>query len=311
MFRLAHISDPHLAGWARPGPGRLLNKRFFGYLSWRLRREAVHLVPILDATIAALKAAEPDHIVITGDIVNIALPDEFAGATRWLEGIGSPHDVTVIPGNHDAYIPVPWSDTIGQWAAYMGDASRVCDGPDAFPFVRMRDGVALVGVSSACPMPVTSAGGRLGTAQLERLRKQLVELGQQGLFRVLLIHHPPFADPRHRRKELIDAAELQTVLAEAGVELVLHGHTHISSLNRISTPDGSAPVIGVASASARAWKRKDAARFHLYEIRHGDGGWQLQVEVRMWTPSHKDFERIGRFRLAVPMARAEATPAAA
>ena len=311
MFRLAHISDPHLAGWARPAPGRLLNKRLFGYLSWRLRREAVHLTPILDATIAALKAAEPDHIVITGDIVNIGLPDEYARATRWLQHVGAPHDLTVVPGNHDAYIPLPWSDTIGLWRAYMGDADRLCDGPDAFPFVRVRDGVALIGVSSACPMPITSAGGRLGAEQLERLRKELIELRRRGLFRILLIHHPPFGDPRHRRKELVDAAELQCVLAETGVELVLHGHTHVSSLNRVTTPDGSAPVIGVASASARAWKKKDPARFHLYEIERRDSEWQLQVEVRTWRPALNNFERTSLFRLAVPMTSSESRPAAA
>lgn len=311
MYRLAHISDPHLAGWHRPGPGSLLSKRFFGYLSWRVRREAVHLTPILDATVADLKAAAPDHIVITGDIVNIALPDEFARATRWLASVGSPQDVTVIPGNHDAYIPLPWASTIGQWAAYMSEAGQVCDRPDAFPFVRLRDGVALIGVSSACPMPVASAGGRLGKAQIERLRLQLNELGQRGLFRILLIHHPPFGDPRHRRKELVDAAELQAAVAEAGVELVLHGHTHVSSLNRIAVPNGSAPVIGVASASARAWKTKDPARYHLYEIRRGDDGWQLQVEVRSLDAARNGFERTSFFRLAVPMAGLQFSPAAA
>lgn len=311
MFRLAHISDPHLAGWKSPGPGSLLSKRFVGYLSWRMRRVGVHLTPILDRTVAAMKAASPDHIVVTGDIVNIALPDEFARATRWLETIGSPHDVTVIPGNHDAYIEVPWSDTIGQWARYMGDDGQLCDRPDSFPFVRVRDGVALVGLSSACPMPIVSAGGKLGTAQLDRLRTRLAELGQQGLFRILLIHHPPFGDPRHRRKELVDATDLQAVVAQSGVELVLHGHTHISSLNRIAVPDGTAPVIGVASASARAWKTKDAARFHLYEIERRDGGWQVHVEVRTLTDARDDFERTSAFRLAVPMTDFQSRPEAA
>ena len=311
MFRLAHISDPHLAGWNRPAAASLLNKRFAGYLSWRLRRVGVHLTPILDQTIAALKAESPDHIVVTGDIVNIALPDEFARATRWIETIGSPYDVTVIPGNHDAYIQLPWSDTIGQWARYMGEDGTVCDRPDSFPFVRIRDGVALIGLSSACAMPLTSAGGRLGAAQLDRLRTRLAELGKQGNFRVILIHHPPFGDPRHRRKELVDAADLQAVVAQSGVELVLHGHTHISSLNRIAVPNGSARVIGVASASARAWKSKDAARFHLYEIQRCDGAWQVHVAVHTLNAARDGFERTSSFRLSVPMAEIQSRPEAA
>ena len=160
-------------------------------------------------------------------------------------------------------------------------------------------------------MPLTSAGGRLGTAQLDRLRTRLAGLGQRGLFRVLLIHHPPFGDPRHRRKELVDAAELQAVVTQSGVELVLHGHTHISSLNRIAVPNGSAPVIGVASASARAWKSKDAARFHLYEIERRDGAWQVHVAVHTLNAARDGFERTSSFRLAVPLTDIQSRPAAA
>jgi 3',5'-cyclic AMP phosphodiesterase CpdA len=306
MFRLAHISDPHLAGWRRPGPGDLFSKRFFGYLSWRLRRQRVHLTSILEATVADLKAAAPDHIVITGDIVNISLPDEFARATHWLAGVGTPQMVTVIPGNHDAYIPLAWQSTIGQWAAYMTDdavgTASAIGGSDSFPFVRQRDGVALIGVSSACPMPLTSAGGRLGGAQIERLRAKLVDLGRRDLFRILLIHHPPFEDPHHRRKGLEDIADLRRAIGEAGVELILHGHTHRSSLNRIEVPNGSSPVIGVASASARAWRTKDAARHHLYTIRRAGDGWQLEVEIRSLNATRDGFERTSLFRLSVPMA---------
>ncbi len=101
------------------------------------------------------------------------------------------------------------------------------------------------------------------------------------------------------------------MVAQSGVELVLHGHTHISSLNRIAVPDGTAPVIGVASASARAWKTKDAARFHLYEIERRDGGWQVHVEVRTLTDARDDFERTSAFRLAVPMTDFQSRPEAA
>jgi 3',5'-cyclic AMP phosphodiesterase CpdA len=150
-------------------------------------------------------------------------------------------------------------------------------------------------------MPVTSAGGRLGARQIERIRARLVELGQRGLFRVLLIHHPPFGDPKHRRKELEDFRELRTAIADAGVELVLHGHTHRSSLNAIPVPTGSAPVIGVASASARAWRGKDPARYHIYSIEAARAGWRVGVEIRSLNSARTGIETTSAFELALPM----------
>src|SRR3546814_12778538 len=42
MFKLAHISDPHLGPLPPVRVAELLNKRFFGWLSWVLRRRAPH-----------------------------------------------------------------------------------------------------------------------------------------------------------------------------------------------------------------------------------------------------------------------------
>jgi 3',5'-cyclic AMP phosphodiesterase CpdA len=309
LFTLAHLSDPHLAGWPLPGLRAILNKRAFGLLSWQLRRRRIHLTGVLNALIDDLREAGPDHTVITGDIVNISLPAEFERATRWLGAIGTSEALTVIPGNHDAYIDLPWDSTIGRWRKYMHDESstgaatgQTFGGPNDFPFVRRRGHIAIVGTSSACSMPIGSAGGRLGEAQIDQLRQCLAELGRENLFRVVLIHHPPFEDHKHRRKELEDVVKLRAAIAISGAELVLHGHTHRSSLNRIAVPTGAVPVIGVASASARAWGDKDPARYHLYRIQPADNGWQVDVEVRSVTDTLDRFKRSGGFRLGVPLA---------
>lgn len=308
MFTLAHLSDPHLAGWPLPGPRAIANKRAFGLLSWQLRRRRIHLSGVLAALSEDLRKATPDHTVITGDIVNISLPEEFARATQWLGAFGTSEALTVIPGNHDAYIDLPWDETIGNWRCYMRDEPTAgatgtpFEGQDDFPFVRRRGRIALIGTSSACAMPIRSAGGRLGAPQIERLRRLLDELGKENLFRIVLIHHPPFEDRHHRRKELEDITELRAAIAASGAELMLHGHTHRSSLNRIAVPEGTAPVIGVASASARAWGNKDPARYHLYRIEPAGDGWRVEVEVRTVAVTLDRFERTGGFRLDVPLA---------
>ena len=89
MFLLAHLSDPHLAGWSLDNPIALLGKRITGYLSWRLKRVRIHRASILQQMVDDVKAAAPDHIAVTGDLTNISLPQEFASAAVWLKGLGA------------------------------------------------------------------------------------------------------------------------------------------------------------------------------------------------------------------------------
>lgn len=306
MFTLAHLSDPHLGSMPVPKLRALANKRVFGYLSWRSHRKAIHDGPVLSTLTADLSATRPDHVAVTGDITNIALPEEFTRARDWLHGLGDPSCVTVVPGNHDAYVNVPWELALGNWTPFMSgvraDLSAEETPPSStgdFPFVRLRGPLAIVGVSSACPMPPLSAAGRVGTAQLAALAERLTELGQRNLFRVVLIHHPPYGGRAQRRKQLLDSAEFRAVIAEAGAELVLHGHTHRSALAKLPAPKGHVPVIGVPSASARPDIGKGHARYHLYRIEAADEGWRLAVEVRGIVDSLDRFVSEGHFTLAI------------
>jgi len=306
-YTLAHLSDPHLGAMAWPGVAALLNKRILGYLSWTYRRRPVHEGTVLPALVEDLRRARPDHIVVTGDITNISLPDEFTRGAAWLRGLADAADLTVIPGNHDAYVGVPWERSLAHWATWMSGAAAApftTETPVAsdadFPFVRLRGPLALIGISTAAPMPALSAAGRVGADQLARLATQLDELGRRKLFRVVLIHHPPLPGAAKPSKQLTDAAAFRAVIARCGAELVLFGHTHVSALGRLKTPSGSAPAIGVPSASARPHHGKDHSRYHLYRIAPDGGGWRVDVEVRGVGPSLDRFADEGRFDLAVP-----------
>ncbi len=162
MFTLAHLSDPHLGPLPAVRWRDLASKRAFGYANWR-RGRAASLGPAgLVALVDDLHLSEPDHIAVTGDLINIGLPAEVDAARAWLAELGEAADVTVIPGNHDAYLPGAVRRYTDAWAPYMaGDEG----GTAGFPFVRVREPVALIGVSSAvAPAPVM-ATGRLGAPQ--------------------------------------------------------------------------------------------------------------------------------------------------
>lgn len=315
-YTLAHFSDPHLGPLPAAGWRELANKRLSGFFSWTRNRVNIHKPEVLRLLVADLKRHAPDHIAITGDLVNISLPGEFRAAANWLQTVGTPANVTIIPGNHDAYIEMPWEESLAHWAPYMTgqhDGHETPSVPQSqadFPFVRRLGDLALIGTSTAVPMPPFIAAGRLGNEQLERLRRQLHALGREGLFRVVLIHHPPFGGGAYKRKSLLDAKEFQEVLADAGAEMVLHGHTHVSGLGRIETAQGPIPVIGVPSASAVAAGHKDASRYHLYRIRRQDGSWQLDVDVRGLNATQDAFEPQGSMSLSIPLLVSKDVPVA-
>jgi 3',5'-cyclic AMP phosphodiesterase CpdA len=303
-FALAHLSDPHLAGWSVGNIGSLLNKRLTGWLSWRSNRKFIHQSRVLDMVVEDLAARGADHVAVTGDLVNISLPDEFARAALWLNRLGDGDRVTVVPGNHDAYVAVNWARGAGQWSSHMTNRGWQPEGAaptgvqSGFPFVRRIGPLALVGVSTALPMPPFIAAGRLGAAQLEALARTLSELRAPDTFRVVLIHHPPFAGGIYKRKALLDAGPFQDVIRAAGAELVLHGHMHVASLGQI----GATPVIGVPSASAIRKGHKDAAAYNLYRVGEAGPNWRLSVEIRGLAADQARIAAAGGYVLTIPRA---------
>ncbi len=289
IFRVAHLSDLHLTSLVDVKIRDLLNKRALGYLSWRLRRRREHAPEILAALLHDLSGLVLDHIVITGDLTQIGLPGEFQQARQWLETLGSPADVTVVPGNHDAYVRTPWEDTFALWTPYMASDQGLQTGeqqmPDRtlFPGVRVRGHAVLIGVTSAHPAAPFFATGSLGAAQMDRLGDILDLTRRQGLFRILLIHHPPMAAMVAWRKRLTDWAALRALLARHGVEMILHGHTHRSSVVYLPEVRGTIPIIGVPSASARGRKPEQRAGYHVYEVRPSSHGWEVRTSARDYS----------------------------
>jgi 3',5'-cyclic AMP phosphodiesterase CpdA len=276
-FTLAHLSDPHLPPLPNVRLSDLIGKRAFGYLNWTRNRHKFHRRDVLDALVSDMQAQTPDHIAVTGDLVNLALEAEFAPSRAWLESVGAPDRVTVIPGNHDAYVRATQHRFAEAWTNYLaGD-----DAPDrgaAFPSVRRRGPLTLISVSSAVPTPPLMATGWLGRGQLEALERVLAGLSAEQAFRVLLIHHPLRSDARAKR--LTDSSQLLELLKQRGVELVLHGHDHVHSAIRIDGPNGSIPVIGVPSASALAHGRYPAAAYNLFSIERDGAAWRCEQTVR-------------------------------
>lgn len=277
MFKFAHISDIHLAPLPAVTPHELMSKRVLGYLSWQRKRKHHHLRAVLDALQRDLEAQKPDHICVSGDLTNIGLPAEFEATRAWLQGLGPVESMSVIPGNHDAYVRESLGMMRERWKPWIGEGG--------FPYVHKRGPVAFVGISTAVPSAPFMACGRVGAEQLAALGPLLESLKQEGLFRVVMIHHPPQRGVSSWRKGLHDAQAFRDVIARSGAEVILHGHLHRPVFAEISGPDGKVPIYGAGSASLYHKKHFYSAHYHIFEYKDKS----LHIVHRVYDADRQEF----------------------
>lgn len=298
-LRLAHISDPHLHYRAlTQEPVRRWSKRLLSRWSWSRGRGELQRPELLAAAVADIQAQAPDHILISGDVTNFSYPGEFVDAAQWFASLGASEAVSVIPGNHDALVPVPWRDGLGHWAPWFQPDDA--PGADPFPYLRVRGPVALIGASSAVSTPPGFASGRIGMQQLLRIEALLRRARAQGLFRILMLHHPPADGVVSARKALRDRDALRRMLEYVGAELVLHGHARDARFDPLPGPDGLIASLGLPSISAVPSQHDEGARWHLLTVTPAARGWTLDVTVRTINARLTEFETAGRYRVLIP-----------
>ncbi len=296
MFRIAHVSDPHiLTRTAAHWRGMLFNKRLTGYANLVLQRGRVHRRDYLLSVLAAA-AGQSDHVVVTGDITNLSLEHEYEEARALLAEVARRAEVTVVPGNHDIYLHSIQEHRrfVHHFRTFMDSdlpelAHDLPAGP--FPFVQVRGPVAFIGVSSAIPRPPFVSAGRIGRRQIEAVERVLAHPAMRGRTPILLLHHPP-VDQRLRiarlRDGLVDAAALRAVLARVPRAVVLFGHLHVRRRWTMRTASGAVDLIAASGAALDHQDPSVRAGFNLYEV--DDDGTFGSVEAHVVDPVQGGFE---------------------
>lgn len=280
-MRIAHLSDLHLHPAGALRAADLRTRRLFGALNLYVLRAGAYSEDVARAAVEAVREAGVDHVVVTGDLTNLALPSEFALAVQVLRPFGGVDRLSVIPGNHDFYTPESVRDhEFGRWFGYTlwpdGDGKGGRAG--AFPVVKdLPDNVTLVLLGTAGVVPPACAFGRVGPVQVARLADALDDARRRGRFPIVALHHN-----LHRRGtlseatgRLLDRREVAEVLVRHGARLVLHGHDHREHDMVISDgPDRPGTrVIGCGSTSADP-RRAPPGQFNICEV----SGGRLKVE---------------------------------
>ena len=286
QIRIAHFSDTHVLSLKGVSMREFLNKRMTGAVNLALNRSKHYRVEVFEQLLDAVLAVEPDHSVCTGDLVNLALEPEFIKVHELLTERFESNQLTLVPGNHDyytkgavheglfekyfkEYLPQDLaSDTGFDASDSLSSPEHLSDSDSSseYPISRDLGDVVIFGLSSAIPTPSFMATGEIGVEQRRRLKDLLQHPKAQDSFKLLMLHHPLFAEPSRRfdhMRRLKDAEELihDLDLDENHPDLVIHGHNH--EFKRQALPQTDTPVVQVGSAS-RAGKKK--AEFHIYVI---------------------------------------------
>ncbi|MCU7959343.1 MAG: metallophosphoesterase [gamma proteobacterium symbiont of Bathyaustriella thionipta] len=292
--RFIHLSDLHLSVPRNFRYRQLLNKRLLGYLSWLKSRRRKYQRFVLERLFAALDTARYDQILLTGDLTHIGLPDEFQQVLDWLQSIAKPDRIFLIAGNHDSYVREDWHKTYALWQDYMSSDTDTKTRDELFPSVRIRKNTAFIGLSTALPTAPLLASGTISAQQLAVLPGLLDKLARQGLFRVLMLHHPPVSGKRQWRKRLTNAAAFTRIVQQHGAELVLYGHTHRAHCHYMDVYDRAAParipVISAAAASATSPSAAKRATYNDFVVSRRADSWLLQFCENRYQPRSGQFK---------------------
>lgn len=265
-MRIAHATDIHW--FVPPALSRLAGKRSFGTTSLYLRGRRHHFDPtVQQQLVRSLLDAEPDLVVLTGDLTAQALPEEFELARRTLDPLLQRLPTLVQNGNHDVYTGGAMREgrlaaTFGPWLHRIGDD----------PIARVDLGEVTVLGLDPC-RPHWSASGRLPSDQLARLRQLLDDPALAERSVLLAQHYPvvnpidePYDNPYHG---LRNARELMALLDGVKVRplALLHGHKHHGYRARL--PNGTPTLNPGSSGYAHDPPRARAAHFNVYTVQDG------------------------------------------
>ncbi|WP_296748929.1 metallophosphoesterase [Thiobacillus sp.] len=287
MMRIAHVSDLHVLSPAGVEWRRILfNKRITGHVNLVMRRSRVYRREYLRMVLAQA-AARADQVVVTGDITNLSLESEYIAARALLDDVARTAEVTVVPGNHDVYLPAIFRerDFVRHFDPFLqSDLPELARDLEAgrYPCVKLRGPVALIALTSAVPRPPFVSAGVLGREQLAALEAVLAHPEVARRTPVLLIHHPP-VDHRPRvvrlRDGLVDATAFGRSVAGLARGLVLYGHIHERERRVLPTPAGGLDVVSASGGALDDPRASVRAGFNLYDI--DDDGTIASVQAWM------------------------------
>jgi 3',5'-cyclic AMP phosphodiesterase CpdA len=285
---IGHITDLHYPVYTSLRLKDILTKRITGAANLFFSKRRRFRPHLLEVNLQNLKRLGVGHLVITGDIGNLAFPEEFMRVRECLENVGFlPEQVTIVPGNHDVYLKS--SEVEGHFWKHLGPYAGA-EHSDDYPTVKDLGGFLMIGLSSAVPSGYGFAYGEIGETQLAKLEKILKE--NEETPKIIVLHHPPYIGADSFSDGLIDGVKLRELVWKYGADLLLHGHEHYDMTNEIPGPASKAvPVFGTGCAILDTNTPGSSARARLIRMENG-------VMTKTWVVSYR--KKTGHWRIEEP-----------
>jgi 3',5'-cyclic AMP phosphodiesterase CpdA len=181
--------------------------------------------------LSSVREAQPDIIVITGDLTQRGRRAQFKSARAFIEEL--PRPILVVPGNHD----IPLYDLAERFLGRLARYRRYISS-ELHPFFADSE-IAVLGLNTA--RSATFANGRISYEQAAAVGRIFADV-PAGRFKVLATHHPLVAASGAENSAVVGrAAVALDAITKAGIQLVLAGHHHQAFSGGLP---GSEPVAG-------------------------------------------------------------------
>ena len=210
-------------------------------------------------------------------------PSSAARRSGWA-GSATPDDVSLTPGNHDAYVRDAMPHLAAAFAPWTQGDAEYAHG-ETFPFVRVRGDVALIGLSTATPTGPLMATGRLGSAADRGIGRN----PQQDRRKRARARHPHPSSAAGARRWAAAQPDRCARLRGDGRAPRRRGdpprpyaqeHGRPSRLARHARRGRRIPIIGAPSASSASTDPRQRAAYHLIRLERAGEHWRISARAR-------------------------------
>ena len=274
MKVVAHLSDPH-----------------FG-------TEDPAVADGLHAELDGRELEPPAVVLVSGDLTQRAKEEQFKAARAWLDSLPSPW--LAVPGNHDVPLYDLWDRFVNPLKRY-----RELFHAELMPTF-VDDELAVVGLNTAHGFTVKD--GKVSVEQARAAAEVLADHPDR--FKIVVAHHPfvlPHGVPERDRVD--GAGQATPILRDAGAEVILTGHLHVSHFSDTGGfRDDTRSIIAVHAGTCMSTRLRGEANGYNRLILDGD---VLTIHARTWRGDHfadltvKTYRRIAGTWIHAPEEAAE------
>jgi 3',5'-cyclic AMP phosphodiesterase CpdA len=232
---------------------------------------------IIEPLVSIIRSVAPDLVVLSGDLTQRATNAQFVQARAFLDALGT--RTLTIPGNHDVPLwnaPARFFSPLARYKRHISS--------DLSPSYEDAE-MVVVGVNTA--RSLTRGEGRISASQVRALLARL-EAARPTATRIVVTHHPFDLPPGVREARLLGRARMaMRLLANAGADLFLSGHLHVSHIShsaaRYRIAGHSALIVQAGTVSLRG--RGEEPSFNVLRLDRP----HLKVARFVWHPATRLF----------------------